>query len=114
MPEPRQGEVWLVDLDPTQGHEQGGHRPCLVVSRDEANESGLFMVVPGTSVYKKLPGRVCVPQGVANLDRDTFFHCGQVRTVAEGRFRRRYGAVERKHLQQVLTQVGFCLSLPPL
>jgi mRNA interferase MazF len=114
MPDPRQGEVWTVDLEPTRGHEQGGHRPCLVVSRDEANESGLYMVVPGTTKYKKLPGRVCVPQGVAGLDQDTFFQCAQVRTVSEERFSRRIGSVERKYLQQVLTQVGFCLSLPPL
>ena len=113
MPDPRQGEVWAVDLEPTRGHEQGGQRPCLVVSRDEANESGLYMVFPGTTKYKRLPGRVCVPKGVAGLDRDTFFQCGQVRTVSEERFSRRIGSVERKHLQQVLTQVGFCLSLPP-
>jgi mRNA interferase MazF len=110
---PRQGEVWFVNLNPTQGHEQAGERPCLVVSRDEANESGLYIVAPGTTAYKNLPGRVRIPRGVANLDADTYFQCGQIRTVSEGRFRRCIGSVERKYLQQVLTQVGFILSLPP-
>lgn len=30
----RRGEVWIVDLDPTQGDEMRKTRPCLVVSID--------------------------------------------------------------------------------
>jgi mRNA interferase MazF len=29
--------VWLVDLDPTRGHEQAGVRPAVVVSTDVFN-----------------------------------------------------------------------------
>src|SRR5271166_4058918 len=28
----KRGEIWLVSLDPTSGHEQRGRRPVLVVS----------------------------------------------------------------------------------
>jgi mRNA-degrading endonuclease toxin of MazEF toxin-antitoxin module len=28
----KRGEIWLVGLDPTQGHEQKGRRPVLIVS----------------------------------------------------------------------------------
>ena len=31
------GEVWLVDLDPTAGHEQRGRRPVLIVSPPRFN-----------------------------------------------------------------------------
>jgi mRNA interferase ChpB len=31
------GEVWLVDLDPTAGHEQRGRRPVLIVSPTRFN-----------------------------------------------------------------------------
>ena len=33
----RRGDIYLVDLDPTEGHEQRGTRPVLVVSPDEFN-----------------------------------------------------------------------------
>ncbi len=26
----KRGEIWLVGLDPTQGHEQKGRRPVLI------------------------------------------------------------------------------------
>ena len=31
------GDIYLVDLEPTAGHEQRGHRPVLVVSPDAFN-----------------------------------------------------------------------------
>jgi mRNA-degrading endonuclease toxin of MazEF toxin-antitoxin module len=33
----KRGEVWLVSLDPTEGHEQQGRRPVLIVSPDAFN-----------------------------------------------------------------------------
>lgn len=34
----RRGEIWLVSLDPTSGHEQQGVRPVLIVSPDPFNK----------------------------------------------------------------------------
>jgi mRNA-degrading endonuclease toxin of MazEF toxin-antitoxin module len=33
----KRGEIWLVELDPTQGHEQKGRRPVLIVSPESFN-----------------------------------------------------------------------------
>jgi mRNA-degrading endonuclease toxin of MazEF toxin-antitoxin module len=33
----KRGEIWLVGLDPTQGHEQNGRRPVLIVSPEAFN-----------------------------------------------------------------------------
>ena len=33
----KRGEIWLVALDPTQGHEQRGRRPVLIVSPEAFN-----------------------------------------------------------------------------
>jgi mRNA-degrading endonuclease toxin of MazEF toxin-antitoxin module len=33
----RRGEIWLVSLDPTSGHEQKGRRPVLIVSPEAFN-----------------------------------------------------------------------------
>ena len=33
----KRGEIWLVGLDPTRGHEQRGWRPVLVVSPEAFN-----------------------------------------------------------------------------
>ena len=49
----RRGEVYLVDLvdlEPTHGCEQRGHRPVVVVSPDEFNRAtGLPVILPITN-----------------------------------------------------------------
>lgn len=46
----RRGEIWTVSLDPTQGHEQQGTRPVLIVSPDVFNaRTGTPIVVPITN-----------------------------------------------------------------
>ena len=46
----KRGEIWLVGLDPTQGHEQKGRRPVLIVSPEPFNRvTKVPVVVPITS-----------------------------------------------------------------
>src|SRR5579863_6273719 len=46
----RRGEIWLVRLDPSQGHEQKGLRPVLVVSPEPFNRvTKVPIVLPITS-----------------------------------------------------------------
>ncbi|MDA8191231.1 MAG: type II toxin-antitoxin system PemK/MazF family toxin [Acidiferrobacter sp.] len=46
----RRGEVYMVDLEPTLGREQRGHRPVVVVSPDEFNRAtGLPVILPITN-----------------------------------------------------------------
>jgi mRNA-degrading endonuclease toxin of MazEF toxin-antitoxin module len=40
----RRGSLYIVDLDPAIGHEQGGRRPVLVVSSDELNRRPLVVI----------------------------------------------------------------------
>ena len=39
------GDVYSVSLDPTQGHEQRGHRPVLIISPAAFNEATRLPVV---------------------------------------------------------------------
>jgi mRNA-degrading endonuclease toxin of MazEF toxin-antitoxin module len=46
----KRGEIWLVNLDPTSGHEQRGRRPVLIVSPEPFNRiTKVPVVLPITS-----------------------------------------------------------------
>jgi mRNA-degrading endonuclease toxin of MazEF toxin-antitoxin module len=46
----KRGEIWLVGLDPTEGHEQKGRRPVLIVSPEAFNRvTKVPVVLPITS-----------------------------------------------------------------
>jgi len=46
----RRGDIYLVSLDPTKGHDQQGSRPVLIVSPQAFNQAtGLPVICPITS-----------------------------------------------------------------
>jgi mRNA interferase MazF len=56
--EVRRFEIWLVQLDPTQGSEIKKTRPCVVVSPDEMSALKTAIVAPMTSKGFSYPTRI--------------------------------------------------------
>ncbi len=51
---PCRGDIVWIDFDPTEGHEQGGRRPAIIISPEKYNTmSGQVLVCPITSKIKK-------------------------------------------------------------
>jgi mRNA interferase MazF len=81
------GEVRVVDLDPTRGHEQAKTRPCIVVSDDRFNRSasGLLVVVPLTSVGRGIPWHVRVAPEDGGVREESWAMTDQLRAVSRDR-----------------------------
>lgn len=84
---PERGDVWVVDLDPTRGHEQAKTRPCIVVSDDRFNRSasGLVVIVPLTSVNRGIPWHVRVAPVDGGVRQESWAMVDQLRTVSRDR-----------------------------
>lgn len=98
-PSVRQGDVFLVSLDPTVGREIRKTRPCLVVSPDELNGSlSTFIVAPlttGSHPYPfRIPCRFAGKTGHVVLD--------QLRTVDRVRLAGKAGRLSPPTLLRVL------------
>ena len=96
-------EVYLVYLDPTQGHEIQKTRPCLIISPDEMNRHiGTVIIAPMSTRGRPYPSRVPVTfQGRAGqivLD--------QIRTVDKRRLGQLLGEIDEATAQQVLAVLG--------
>ena len=81
--------VVIVDLDPTEGHEQAGQRRALVVSYEAFHRSGLLTVCPITAAREKprYPGEVAISAGEGGQTKDGLILCAQVRTISVRRVR---------------------------
>lgn len=56
---PERGDIVWIDFDPVLGHEQGGHRPALVISPQAYNKAvGLMLCCPMTTKIKGYPFEV--------------------------------------------------------
>ena len=98
--EVRRFEVYLVNLDPTVGHEIKKSRPCLVISPDEMNRFiSTAIVAPMTTKGRDYPTRVpCVFQG-----KEGQFVLDQIRTVDKVRLSKRLGKIGIKTRAEVLS-----------
>jgi mRNA interferase MazF len=113
MDNPVRGEIWLVDLNPTRGHEQGGRRPGLVVSVDLFNQgpAGLVIVIPITTKEKGIPLHVEIKAPEGGLTKRSFIKCEDLRSVSRERLVQRLGQVIRSTLDAVEDRLRILLNL---
>lgn len=93
-----QYNVYLVNLDPTVGHEIKKTRPCLVISPDEMNHNiDTIIVAPMTTKSHSYPTRIPVKfygkQGWIVLD--------QIRTVDGIWLVKHLGKITKKEVSEV-------------
>jgi mRNA-degrading endonuclease toxin of MazEF toxin-antitoxin module len=82
----KRGEIWLVGLDPTHGHEQKGRRPVLIVSPEAFNRvTKVPIVLPITSGanFARTAG-FAVPLGDAGTKTTGIVRCDQPRALDLG------------------------------
>jgi len=58
----KRGEVYESRLDPTEGSEQAGTRPVIIVSRDAINRASTVVLAVPCTTYR--PGRRLYPSQV--------------------------------------------------
>jgi mRNA interferase MazF len=92
-------DVYLVNLDPTVGHEIRKTRPCLIISPDEMNHHiRTVIIAPMTTKGRSYPTRVpCTFKGKSGrivLD--------QIRTVDSVRLVKKVGRISQKTASEVL------------
>ncbi len=92
-------DVYLIDLDPTRGHEMQKTRPCLVISPDEMNHHiATVIIAPMTTRGRSYPTRVaCTFQG-----KQGQIVIDQIRTVDKSRLVKKLGAISKQAQQKVL------------
>ena len=79
----KQGEIWLIDLDPTKGAELKKMRPAVIVNDDRLGRLPLKVVVPITEWkdrYAIAPWMVRIdPSDKNGLNKPSSADCFQIR-----------------------------------
>ena len=113
MAEPLRGEVWLVDLNPTRGHEQAGKRPGLIVSVDLFNQgpAGLVVVLPITTKAKGIPFHVEIDTPEGGVTQRSFIKCEDIRSIAKERLFKKVGCVSDEAIKAIEDRLRILLDL---
>ena len=112
----RRGEVWLANLDPTQGAEQAGIRPVIIFQNDIVSKfSTTTIIIPLTTNKRRasLPICVMINRGDGGLRQDSVALCFQLRVLDKTRLIKRLGQLDPQTIAEleevVLVTLGYDL-----
>ena len=115
LPKPVRGDVFSARLDPTEGSEQAGTRPVVVISRDSINaNSPVVIVVPvtdATNVKRLYPSHVHLARGSGGLRMDSVAKTEQLRAIQVSRLTSYYGRLEKQSLSRLEDAIKITLAL---
>jgi mRNA interferase MazF len=111
----RRGEIYDARLDPTEGSEQAGVRPVIIVSRDAINAfSPVVLAVPCTTYRAErriFPSQIVIHAPDGGLSVDSVALAEQVRALAKGRLGRLRGMLSTHVIEQLDLALRIALDL---
>lgn len=113
-PQLKRSEVWLANLNPTQGSEQAGIRPVIIFQNDLVSQfSTTTITIPLTTNLRRAALPICllIQQGDGGLNQDSVALCFQLRIHSKTRLSKKLGQLRVETLTQleevVLLTLGY-------
>jgi len=111
----KQGEIWLVSLDPTVGAEIKKTRPAIIVNDNTLGRLPLKVIGPLTDWkdrYEVAPWMVKIVSDNQNkLTKDSSADCFQIRSVAEERCIKKLGQVDNDTMKKIREGLATVLNI---
>lgn len=110
----RRGDIYMADLSPVCGSEQGGVRPVLVIQNNIGNYHAPTLVVATftSKTRKKVKQPThCLVKNNAALKKPSVLLLEQIRTVDKHRIERYLGKATRKEMLAVDKAILVSLAL---
>lgn len=108
------GEIYLADLSPVVGSEQGGRRPVLVIQNDIGNRFGPTVIVAAiTSQISKAkqPTHVEISTKDYDIEKDSVILLEQIRTIDKQRLSRKVANLKFEAMEDVNEALKVSLGL---
>jgi len=93
---PKFKEIWQVDVTYTdsQGHEQRGERPCLIIKEFQTGDMVLIIPFTGELGAQRFPYTTKIEKNNLNgLDTDSIALVFQMKSISKSRFRYKRGKI---------------------
>ncbi len=111
----KQGEIWLVSLDPTVGAEIKKTRPAIIINDNTLGRLPLKIIIPLTDWkdrYSVAPWMVKLIADRQNkLTKDSSADCFQIRSVAEERCVKKVGHVDADTMDRIRKALAIVLNI---
>lgn len=103
----KRGDIYMVSLDPTEGHEQRGRRPVLVISPAEFNEATKLPVILPITTGSEFARRIGFAVPISGIKTTGVVRCDQPRVLdIQARGGRKVDTLPPEILDEVLARVA--------
>ena len=110
------GDIYLANLNPYKGSEQGGKRPVIIIQNDVGNHYSPTVIVTAVTsrFFKKRALPTHVPLDNAELEKNLLALLEQIRTIDKSRLIRKIGRVPEEKMKEINQAIHVSLSLGQL
>lgn len=109
-----QGEIWMVNFEPSIGSEIQKLHPAIVVNDDRIGRFGIKIVVPITQwkeQYVNYPWIIkIIPDEINGLSKDSSIECFQIKSFAVDRFDKKIGEIDKILLIEIHKTIAKTLN----
>lgn len=101
LAEIKRGQIYMADLNPVIGSEQGGIRPVVIIQNDRGNHFGPTVIVAAITgqVKKELPTHTKIK--TTGLPKESTALLEQIRTVDKTRLLEKIGEVSVDEMNRI-------------
>lgn len=108
------GSIYLADLNSSQGSEQAGIGPVIIVQRNSLQRfTRTAVVVPLTTNIRRaqVPGTTIIPAGEGGLTQDSVALCYQIVVLDRERLLRQLGTLSPDYLSALEQALKYTLEI---
>lgn len=94
----KRGDIYIADLSPIRGSEQGGQRPVVIIQNDTGNKFSPTVIVAAitSKLFKaKLPTHVEIESSEIGLLKYSVIMLEQIRTIDKSRLIQKIGKIDQ-------------------
>lgn len=109
----KRGEIYMANLNPYKGSEQGGIRPVIILQNNIGNlYSPTLVVAPLTSRFKKkyIPTHFII-ENVGALKDDSLVLLEQIKTIDKCRIKNYVGTISKEEMKKLEEGIKVSLGL---
>jgi len=110
----RRAEVYWSDLQGSQGSEQGGERPVLIIQNDVGNTyspTTIVAVITSQLTKAKLPVHVELQKEINNMPQDSVILFEQIRTLDKRRLKDKICELDELMMKKIDKAIGTSLGI---
>lgn len=97
------GSIYWADLNPTQGREQSGIRPVLVISHSSFNDNSEMVIVMAiTSSQPKADYPLTLELDCQKLSKRSWVKTTQIRAISTSRIKTKLGNIDRVQMEEII------------